>query len=367
MKTNDILFSLIRRGLKLSDEKVPLSGVDWKSVCKLALDQGVHAITFDGLKPLLDSRGKEYLASGVGPGVETIMEWFSYTNMMEMEYQQHWTVATELADSFYAQGVRTFVLKGFSIGTLYPNMTHRSCGDIDLFLQYVKDGTHHTSAFEQGNQIIESLGTPVDRYYYIHSKCEYKKVTIENHQYLMAIKGSKQDKQYEKYLRSILSESPSYIGDSYLESPSPMFQALFVLSHARGHFFSEKISLRHVCDWAMVINAYKTRVDWQQWKTLCQKYDLLEFGCVMSQLTHRICGVELPFACDSNPEKENALLDDILAPENVIDGRSRFVRHYQIIRNMFQASWKFRMFSHYSSMGYIFKRVRGFLVNKEVD
>ena len=367
MNTNDILFALIKRGLKQSDEIIPLTGVDWKIVCKLALDQGVQAITFDGLKPLLDSRSEEEIASGVGPCVETIMEWYGYSYMMELGYQHHWNVATELANAFHVQGIRTFVLKGISIGTLYPNVMHRPCGDIDLFLKDVEECTHHTSAFEHGNQIIESLGTPVDRYYYIHSKCEYKKVSVENHQFLMAIKGSKQDKQYEKYLRSILPESLSYIGDSYLESPSPMFHTLFVLSHARGHFFSEKISLRHVCDWAMVIKAYRKEVDWLQWKTLCQKYDLLEFGYAMSQLAHRICGVVLPFVCQSNPDKEKALQDDILAPESVIDGHSRFVRHYQIIRNMFLSSWKFRMFSHYSSMGYIFKRVRGFLVNKEVD
>lgn len=365
--TIEALFALVKTGLGVSKETQVLGavggGVDWQELLNQTKKQGVSAICLDGLGHLSDSLPKD-------PVMEYCkLQWIGELMYMEQNHQQQMEAATQLAEAYHDAGLRIFVLKGFSVGMLYPQPNHRPCGDLDCFLRYASDDTSVcVSAFEQGNLVAEEQGVEVDRFYYVHSKFNYMDMTVENHQHLMPIKGSKKDKQYEQLLLSLLeSDEPRYVNGTWMETPSPMFQALFILSHAQGHFMNEKITLRHVCDWAMVLNAYREDVDWAEWKSICKKYDLLKFGYALTRLAEKVCGVEPPFECLMDKEKENALMNDILTPECIIDGNSRMVRHYQIIRNIFRSSWKFKMFSHSSSMMYIWKRVRGCLFEKEED
>lgn len=38
-----------------------------------------------------------------------------------------------------------------------------------------------------------------------------------------------------------------------LETPPDLFNALFLTKHAQGHFLTEGIPLRHLCDWAILL------------------------------------------------------------------------------------------------------------------
>lgn len=110
---------------------------------------------------------------------------------------------------------------------------------------------------------------------------------------------------------------------------------------------------------------YRNDIDWTEWKNLCKKFDLLKFGYALSRVAERVCGISLPFDCKEDIGNENALLNDILKSECVIDGHSRLVRHYQIVRNILVSSWKFKMFSNTSSANYMWKRIKGFLFEKQ--
>lgn len=335
---------------------------EWREAIADAGRHGVQALCFDAVEML-----HSYKQS---PPKDLLMQWLGQTISIETVYKRQLGVSTELAAQWHGAGLRTFVLKGFSVGMLYPYPKHRPCGDLDTYLLYdeSKVGENLVSAFENGNLIAEQLGATVDRYYYVHSKFNYKNVVVENHQHLMPIKGNKRDKDFERKLLSLLcTEEPRYIGDTCMESPSPMFQALFILSHAKGHFMNEKINLRHVCDWAMVIKAYRSCVDWNEWEKICREYDLLKFAYALSHLAEMICGVKIPFTCVRNERAEIALLKDILTPECIIAGRTRLVRHFEIIRNILSSSWKFRMFSSSSSIAFVWKRVWGYLFDKDLD
>lgn len=325
----------------------------------LAKMQGVAAVAYASVQQLPEH---------VLPDRQILLEWFGCAYHYERIFCDQMKTAASLAGKYHQENIRTFVLKGFSIAMLYPEPKYRACGDFDCFLKYGSKelGDNDVSAFEKGNLIAENQGVEVNRDYYIHSKFQYQRLTVENHQFLMTVKGDCKDKVYEKYLREIMEkDKPEYINGTWMESPSPMFQALFILSHAKGHFFNEKITLRHVCDWAAVVDAYRNDIDWSKWEQLCDRFDLLKFGYALSRLAERVCGISLPFDCNENLGNENALLNDILRPEYEIDGHSRLVRHYQIARNVLLSSWKFRRFSNTSSAKYMWKRIKGYLFEKQ--
>ena len=159
-----------------------------------------------------------------------------------------------------------------------------------------------------------------------------------------------------------------YIGDSYLQVPSDMFNAVYILAHAQEHFFEDGIVLKHICDWAMVLNTYANKVDWDEWKHVCKEYGMLSFGYAMSRLANSICGVSVPFDCPKDDEADRRLLDDTLYRKVCNNGkRSDMQVRINLVMNMFRNSWKYRMFSDTNFLMFCGRRVWGYLFDKDLD
>lgn len=350
-----ILFRLISLGLEESgDCHSPLS-VDWECLWKMASQQGVSAICFDGLQML--DKGSGCLAVIPKP---LKMQWIASVVKQEKAYDGQWIAAKGLVDLYGKQGVDTYVLKGFSLSRLYPKPEHRPCTDMDC---YLKD------KYEEGNRVAKENGLTVDCSYYKHSKILLRGLTVENHQYLLPIKGSGKAKRFERELRLWIDNGGNeYIGGSQLKATSPFFDAVYVLAHAQEHFLNEGIILRHICDWAMVLRAHGDKVDWDEWKHVCKEYGMLSFGYAMSRFAGRICGVSVPFECPKNDEADRRLLDDTLYRKVGGSGkRSNMQVRIDLVKNMFRNSWKYRMFSDTNFLMFCGRRVWGYLFDKDLD
>lgn len=349
-----ILFRLISLGLEESgDCHFPLS-VDLECLWKMASQQGVSAICLDGLQML--DKGSGCLAVIPKP---LKIQWIASIVKQEKTYEGQWNAAKGLADFYGKQGVYTYVLKGFSLSRLYPKPEHRPCTDMDC---YLKD------AYEEGNRIAKENGLTVDCSYYKHSKILLKGLTVENHQYLLPIKGSGKAKRFEQELRTWIEDGNNeYIGDSRLKATSPFFDAVYILAHAQEHFLNEGIILRHICDWAMVLKAHADKVDWDEWKRVCKEYGMLSFGYAMSRLANKVCGVTVPFDCPKDDEADRRLLDDTLYRKVGGSGkRSNMQVRIDLVKNMFRNSWKYRMFSDTNFLMFCGRRVCGYLFDKDL-
>ena len=354
INTEKILFRLISLGLEeIGDSHFPLS-VDWECLWKMASLQGVLAICLDGLQML--DKGSGCLAVIPKP---LKMQWIASVVKQEKAYDGQWNAAKGLADLYGKHGIDTYVLKGFSLSRLYPKPEHRHCTDMDC---YLKD------AYEEGNRVAKEDGLTVDCNYYKHSKILLRGLTVENHQYLLPIKGSGKAKRFERELRSWIDNGRNeYIGGSQLKATSPFFDAVYVLAHAQEHFLNEGIILRHICDWAMVLRAHGDKVDWNEWKHVCEEYGMLSFGYAMSRLAERICGVSVPFECPKDDEADRRLLDDTLYRKNrTKSGRSAMQVRIDLVKNMFRNSWKYRMFSDTNFLMFSGRRVWGYLFDKDL-
>ena len=350
-----ILFNIVSLGLEEKEYcNIPLS-VDWECLWKMASQQGVSPICLDGLQ-ILD-KGSGCLTMIPKP---LKMQWIASVVKQEKAYIGQWYAARDLADLYCNHGIDTYVLKGFSLSRLYPKPEHRPCTDMDC---YLKD------AYEEGNRVAKGNGLTVDCSYYKHSKILLKGLTVENHQYLLPVKGSGKAKRFEHELRFWIEDGNNdYIGDSQLKATSPFFDAVYVLAHAQEHFLNDGIILRHICDWAMVLKTYANKLDWDEWKRVCKEYGLLSFGYAMSRLAHRVCGVIVPFDCPKDDEADRRLLDDTLYRKTTVDGRRSDMRvRIDLVKNMFRNSWKYRMFSDTNFLMFCGRRVWGYLFDKDLD
>lgn len=349
------LLKLISLGLGISVDNYSPSSVDWKCLLRMASQQGVLAICMDGLQRLDKENG--CLAS---MPKSLRMKWIASVVQQEQVYNAQWNAAKGLAELYGKHGVDTFVLKGFSLSRLYPKPEHRPCTDMDC---YLKD------KYEEGNRVAKENGLTVDCSYYKHSKILLRGLTVENHQYLLPIKGSGKAKRFERELRLWIDNGGNeYIGGSHLKATSPFFDAVYVLAHAQEHFLNEGIILRHICDWAMVLRTHGDKVDWDEWKHVCKEYGMLSFGYAMSRLANSICGVNVPFDCPKDDEADRRLLDDTLYRKVCNNGKcSKIQVRINLVMNMFRNSWKYRMFSDTNFLMFCGRRVWGYLFDKDLD
>ncbi len=142
----------------------------------------------------------------------------------------------------------------------------------------------------------------------------------------------------------------SRIGESELEQPCLMFNALYFLQHAHRHFLREGITLRYICDWAMILKAIANDNDfdldefWEQ----CSSNDLKSFVESMSRLAYHVCGVKASWFNDDVElrQQDQMLLDDCYnIKENAIEYGDDMKAHMQMVKNMYQQRWKYKYFS----------------------
>jgi len=331
------LIALLRMAWGGAEQPLPGGEVDWQSVYELSLRQGVTAVACEGLLRL----------PSVDEGVR--YNWMAQTLLCEMDCERKIQATRKLSQMWAEQGIHGVVLKGLAFAQHYANPTHRPFGDLDVFLF---DG------WEAGNRVAEDAGVTVRRGYYKHSTLSFQGLTVENHRFCTPIRGGRRRKQYERYLQQLLRQEPlTPVEGVPLLSPPPLFNLIFFLSHARNHFLNEGgVTLRFVCDWAALLQAYGPDGDCRQpqelWHELlrrCRDYDLSSFAMSMSRLAQQVCGVAAPFGCGADDAADRLLLADMLA-SNVapVEFSQGWRTRWQLIRSVLGSRRKFHYFSRRS-------------------
>ncbi len=363
----DLFVVLIRLGLKIqkADEnffvgfrhlKTNISIQEWEKIYNLGVQQGVAAIQFAGLQQLVDAQiGLPFQL----PDRRLKMKWLAHTMQVENQSKSQFKTASELAEIYAENGIRTVVLKGIVVGCNYPQPNYRPCGDLDCFLM---------GDYEKGNIIAEKAGAKVKRDFYKHSHISYKGLIIENHQFCTAIRGCKKTKAFERLLQSLLQqEYTAKIGDTCLESPSLMFNALFLTHHAQRHFLSEGIALRHLCDWAMLIHKQSDKIDWVKFKNYCDEFGLNCLAEAMTRLSEKYLGVNIPtlYNISQDEERDRYLMSEIVNGINHNHSSNSIWKHrLDIVKNIFNSRKRYEMFSETSYLQSICHLVYGYCFDR---
>ena len=354
------LFRLLRIAIG-SEAAVPLSAlgsVSWLELYTLARKQGVLAIAFDGLMQIFECDG-EAAKSFPQP---LKLQWINAVFSIEQRYERQRTVCAELAERWAEQGVKTLCLKGLAFSTYYPQSNHRECGDFDCYLY---------DDYAKGNAIARELGAQIDESMYKHSEMVYRKVMIENHRFIVAVRGGKKMKALHHLLDNIArTEGCTPLFDSKIEMPSPMFNALFLNHHALTHFLSEGIRLRHILDWALFLCSEQENLDWERFYTLCEEYDMRAFVDCMTAMAVEVCGIRLTNECivATSPYTER-VLDAVMHEDIAVFSQSAgaWRKRVMLVRNLFASRWKYRAFANKGIFSQFVTLVWGYLTHPEED
>lgn len=335
-KTKEALYALIRIALIGEKPTTFPETVDWNKLYKYAMMQGVAAIAMDGLQTLVKNG-----LSPIGLDARIKLRWFGQKLSIEKRHAKQLQSSMELASIWRKSGIRTLVLKGFAFAQYYPKPKQRLASDMDCYL---------CGDYEVGNSEMERLGIKVNREDYRHATFQYKDVFVENHKICTTVRGKRQRKRFEAYLRSLLENEPTNnINESYLEQPCDRFNALYFLQHCHRHFLREGITLRYICDWAMILHGARC-FDSEFW-IVCDKNDLKPFAESMTRLAYVVCGVKAPWIDDGEAlqVQDIRLLDDCYhIADNAIKYGNILKAHLQMVKNMLGMRWKYKCFSQRS-------------------
>ena len=277
----DVLLRLIQMALGWEKESTLPLDVNWNDVVRIAELQDVLPIMIDGYESYLKTNLGAVSFLSIKENEDTKTKVLSALYVNENNYLLHNHVLEELSHIFAKDTIPFVVMKGLSCGKYYPKPNHRSFGDIDI---YVGD------SFERSNKSLKNAGIAVEPHYYRHSVALIKGVSIENHRVLCDLRGpKKQTLEFESLLESLAKNSIEE-GESYgpnkpnAHYPSANFNALFLPWHVSAHFEFERVTLRHLLDWALFLYHEGTNIDIDLFRR-AKKYFTYGFGPFADILT----------------------------------------------------------------------------------
>lgn len=325
------LFQLLRLALGNKEECNLPSDIDWQRVIDLSFDQGVAALSVDGLGLMVHDCPDLELEIDKEELEDLKYEWFGACFENEQSYEEHLKVIEKLALLYNEQSVR-MLLKGFGLSLNYPVPEHRTSSDIDIYL-YGKGGL--------GDALVrERFGCEVKQNEDKHSVFALDGTSVENHACFV------NDAVHPGYMvlnDYLVKEAENGMNHKVCESqiviPSAMFNALFIPVHIAGHFVHGEASVRQLCDWATFVKGYSHKIDWSTVRELSQKCGFWKFFCCLNGIVQEHLGVPEECMPDWTRDKkmEARILEEILAPRKVVTSLVGKVWRF------FSSRWKYKM------------------------
>lgn len=292
----------IALGIRSSLSTVPLEE-DWQKAYRLAEKQALMGLLFSAIEKLNE---KDKTAM---PPMSLFYQWTGLMLNTETQNKRLNEAAEHLTRIFKNGGLRSCVLKGQGVATLYPQSLLRQPGDIDLWveggrervLKFLKDSyfglgkvvIHHVDA-----QIIDGVETE------IHFKPVYSCNPFLHHR-LQRFFRQHADEQF--------SNIDKELGFAY---PTLRFNAVYILAHIYMHFLYEGIGLRQIVDYYYVLKNLDDEGKKQAASDI-NKVGLLKFAGAVMFVLQRVCGMDDNSLVTKPDEKRGRLLlDEIMVSGN---------------------------------------------------
>ena len=172
------------------------------------------------------------------------------------------------------------LLKGQGVASLYPNMLHRVCGDIDLYVPKA-----HFKEVGRGFNAFGAVRTAESRH---HINYRANGVEWELHHSIYYFQKESRNSLFMHYVDEEMNETPQYamIGEGRVRVFSPTMNVLLLLAHIVDHFYCEGVGLRQLCDYALLLNHYREEINQQVLLTrlealsLTRSYRVFGYICV---------------------------------------------------------------------------------------
>lgn len=240
---------------------------EFAQVLKVAKEQTVLGLVFDVLK---DVKVEGTLNKSL------VFETIGITEQIKRQNAQINKELCSFANRCQDAGLKYLVVKGQTIGCFYANPGLRSSGDIDFLVPNFSQDLLDVFPDVQFPKIMKEkeLGFKFNSTYYeLHTRlidfgCKSHQKVWEN---LIA-------EEWEK-------ENDVEIDGIKVRTLSPTVNAVYLFLHLYFHLIREGVSLRQLCDWAVMLHHYRNDIVKEALKDILMQLDMIRgykaFGSIL--------------------------------------------------------------------------------------
>lgn len=326
----ELLFRLLCNALWDERYCEAISEKEFLGVLSIAEHQTIFGLVFDALKEaqVADMEDKMPIYEAIGT-LEQIKQQNKLCNKELVDF-------VRLCDE---NGLGYIVVKGQTIESLYPNRGLRQSGDTDFLIkkqQYALFG----KALEI--ELPEKLSEKEFGF-------ERKGLQYELHTDLIEFATKRHQEVWDELIaKEWGQEYYVEIEGVKVRTLSPTLNAAYIFIHLFFHFIREGVSLRQLCDWAMVLHHYKDEINRDELLQILNDLDLCEAYCAFGTILVDKLGLpvsELPVPINDEARKwQEKILNDIFRGGNFgkNNHKARFSWKYKVetfnvaLRNSFK-------------------------------
>lgn len=253
------------------------TAAEWNDIYLFGIGHTIAGVLFEGVQCL----SKEQL-----PPRDVILKWFCTTERIKTQKVYMDGVLADFARLMKREHIVYVVFKGLAVASEYRNPASRIIGDIDFYVP--------KSDFARCLSVIETnLGVVVqkediDKHY----SFDWRNVRFEMH-YQMETFGSQ---KHQDYFGRLVDEGIAASRDTFevdcveVAMLPPMIDLMLVFKHWMGHYIGEGIGLRQTIDLAVLIEAYRDRLDVESLKRHMSEIGYLKaFDAIVALVERYFC------------------------------------------------------------------------------
>lgn len=367
--SREVLLKLVRMAMGWEADFSLPADIDWAEVMQMAFEQGVSAIVIDGYDILCQKNPDKNGGLNSPEKKGLLLETIGQSQVIESTYRQHLESLKEVGKMMGEAGIRFMLMKGFACGRYYPIPKHRPCGDIDIY---------PGNQYDKSNEAFAAAGIGVDPYYYRHSASFIKGVMVENHRVLCDLRGPKrQTKSLERQLendanksiregKDVVVDNLSIVGAKY---PIADFNALFLPWHVSAHFLIERVTIRHLLDWALFLTHEGKDINVEKFREAKREYTYgySKMADILTNLSLRYLNmpnVGIPKEIIGDAESfDNTLADKVF--NYMFDGELKerdsrlWKERLNNVKRIWQERWKYEEIYGMNVLEFLLMKVKG--------
>ncbi len=276
-RTEKAFFALVRAGLwekNVDDLTVfPLKPAEWREVYRMAQEQTVSALTFQGVCQLPEEMMPEELM---------LQKWLMLVEVTERSNELMNGVIAEFLALMKQNSVYPVILKGQGVAAFYEQPLLRSCGDIDLFFPVPGDE-------EKARGLMRAQGCRPEKMPDNSYSYSWRGVEFEHHTCMFDI----QNPSCRPFLKKLM-DMEGFDG----HYPTPMLNLLLLNAHILKHVLGHGIGVRQLADIARAYHTLHGKYDEQVLEQIYRETGIYRWSCQLHAFLVNLLGLDkrmLPF------------------------------------------------------------------------
>lgn len=259
-KVENALLEILRREVTGQDgtEKMELSVAGLNAVMRLARE---HAVT--GLVANAAMRNRIVIAGGAAEGRgEIVMRLMQQTMAHRQNLRRFEDAVGRFARLMKENGIAYVVFKGLAVARYYPEPFVRTMGDVDFYVPK-EDFLRAVEVIEQGLH-VKMDKEDVDKHY----SFDWQGIRFEMHYQIETFGNRRHQHRFNRMIDEAMAEHT----DSFTLCDSdgnktevcvlpPTEDLIVVFKHWFNHLLVEGVGLRQTLDLAVLLNAYRDKIN----------------------------------------------------------------------------------------------------------